>query len=176
MLGTAISSIVSDMPSGRAHLRIETSLLAIWSALGAYLILEGRGTWALLAVFGVCYVASMALLSPDLDLVGSRPFKRWGPLRVLWWPYAAAFRHRKLSHHWFFGPLTRVGYILAWVIVVGVAVGWITARDLQVRLPDGSLVAAIALGLYLPNVTHIVADAIHTAAKRRSRKRGRSGK
>ncbi|MDD5265264.1 MAG: DUF2227 family putative metal-binding protein [Candidatus Bipolaricaulis sp.] len=173
MLGTVIFSIVSDMPSGKAHLRIEVSFLAIWSGLGAYLILEGWGTWPLLAVFGVCYVASMALLSPDLDLVGSRPFKRWGPLRVLWWPYATVFRHRKLSHHWFFGPLTRVGYILAWVIVAGVAVGWISARDLEVRLPNGTLVAAIALGLYLPNATHIVADAIHTAAKRRRRKRER---
>lgn len=173
MPGTAISSIVSGMPSGKAHLRIEISLLAIWSGLGAYLILEGWGTWLLLAVFGVCYIASMALLSPDLDLVGSRPFKRWGPLRVLWWPYAAVFRHRRLSHHWFFGPLTRVGYVLAWVAAVGIAVGWINARDLQVRLPNGATVAVIAVGLYLPNATHIVADAIHTAAKRRSRKRAR---
>ncbi len=173
MSGISVSSIVSDMPSGKAHLRIELLLLAVWSALGAYLILEGWVTWPAAAIFGACYVASMAFLSPDLDLVGSRPFKRWGPLRVLWWPYAAVFRHRKLSHHWFFGPLTRVGYVLAWVAVVGIAVGWIAARDLRVRLPNTEVLAAIALGLYFPNVTHIAADALGTAFKRRRRTRGR---
>lgn len=129
------------------------------------MILEGWVTWPAVAIFGACYVASIALLSPDLDLVGSRPFKRWGPLRVLWWPYAAVFRHRKLSHQWFFGPLTRVGYVLAWVVVVGIAVGGVGAHDFRIRLPNKEVLAAIALGLYLPNMTHIAADAIQTAAK-----------
>ncbi len=173
MSGTSVSSIVSDMPSGKAHLRIELLLLAAWSVLGAYLIFVRWVTWLAVAAFCVCYVASMALLSPDLDLVGSRPFKRWGPLRVLWWPYAALFRHRRLSHHWFFGPLTRVGYVLAWIVAIGIAVGWIGARNFRVRLPNAEFLVAIALGLYLPNATHIAADAIQTACKRRWRRRRR---
>ena len=34
-------------------------------------------------------------ISPDLDTT-SRPTRRWGPLRVLWWPYRTLLRHRSL--------------------------------------------------------------------------------
>ena len=158
------------MPSGKTHLRIELLLLGLWGALGAYLILQGWITLPPVAIFAASYVVSMALLSPDLDLAGSRPFKRWGPLQVLWWPYAAVFRHRRLSHHWFLGPLTRVGYVLAWVAAVGVALGWIGARDFDVRPPNATTFGAVALGVYVPNMTHIAADGIQTALKRRRRR------
>jgi uncharacterized metal-binding protein len=165
--GTKVSSIVSDMPSGKVHLRVELFLLGAWGALAAYLVQKERISWPVAAAFGASYLASMLLLSPDLDLATSRPFKRWGPLRVLWWPYAAVFRHRRLSHHWFFGPLTRVGYVLAWVIAVMLAVAWIARRDPGLRLPSGAMLAAISLGLYVPNATHIAADAIWSLCKRR---------
>ncbi len=163
---TKVFSIVSDMPSGKVHLRLELLLLGAWGALAAYLVQRGRIPWTAAAAFGASYVVSMLLLSPDLDLASSRPFKRWGPLRILWWPYAAAFRHRRLSHHWFFGPLTRVGYVLAWVIAVVLAVAWIRRRDPGLRLPSGAMLAAISLGLYVPNATHIAADAIWSLRKR----------
>lgn len=166
MPGTKVSSIVSDMPSGKVHLRVELFLLGAWGALATYLVQKGRISWPVAAAFGGSYLASMLLLSPDLDLTTSRPFKRWGPLRVLWWPYAAAFRHRRLSHHWFFGPLTRVGYVLAWFIAVVLAVAWIARRDLGLRPPSGAMLAAISLGLYVPNATHIAADAIWSLRKR----------
>jgi uncharacterized metal-binding protein len=157
------------MPSGKAHLRIELLVLCLLGALGAYLILEGWITWSTMAIFSASYVGSMLLLSPDLDLVGSRPFRRWGPLRVLWWPYAVVFRHRRLSHHWLFGPLTRVCYVLAWVVAVGIAVGWVEARDLDVTVPSATTIAAVALGLYVPNLAHIAADGLQAAWKRRQR-------
>ncbi|MGD9676401.1 MAG: DUF2227 family putative metal-binding protein [Candidatus Bipolaricaulia bacterium] len=162
-----MSSIVCGMPSGKAHLRIELLLLVVWAALAGYAVWRRWIPWSAAATFAGAYVASMVFLSPDLDLAGSRAFQRWGPLRALWWPYAALFRHRRLSHHGLFGPLTRVGYVLVWVAGVAIAVGWIGHRDLRLRVPDVATFVAVAVGLYLPNLLHIAADALQTAARRR---------
>jgi len=76
-----------------------------------------RGTWLLALPFGLLWwpwlggsgllTASLAFLlgglwlSPDLD-TRSRPSCRWGPLRLLWWPYRRCLSHRSLLSH---GPL-----------------------------------------------------------------------
>ena len=64
-----------------------------------------------IAAFVSAYLFSMTLLSPDLDLAKSDSYRRWGPLRWLWAPYAAAFKHRRVSHHPLFGPITRIAYV-----------------------------------------------------------------
>ncbi len=35
----------------------------------------------------------------------------WGPLRVIWGPYAALHTHRGRSHNSLFGPLSRLLYL-----------------------------------------------------------------
>lgn len=35
-----------------------------------------------------------------------------------WWPYAAMFKHRKLSHNWIFGTLTRFLYLLTPIVIL----------------------------------------------------------
>ena len=93
-----------------------------------------RGTWLLALPFGlICWPflgwigsASAALaflvggllLSPDLD-TRSRPTRRWGPLRLLWWPYRKLLRHRSLlSHGPVLGTLGRLGYLGGLVLVL----------------------------------------------------------
>jgi uncharacterized metal-binding protein len=57
------------------------------------------------------YLVSGLLLSNDLD-VQSRVYKRWGPLRVVWYPYQRLLAHRSvLSHGVFIGPLLRIVYL-----------------------------------------------------------------
>ncbi len=59
----------------------------------------------------VAYLVSGLLLSNDLD-TPSRIYQRWGPLRVLWFPYQRLVAHRSvLSHGVGVGPLLRLLYL-----------------------------------------------------------------
>lgn len=88
-------------------------------------------------------------LSPDLDLDYSRPYRRWGPLRFIWWPYAQVFSHRGLSHHWFVGPASRLLYLAAlaaplWLYFSGE--------------PPPAIASLFVLGAVLGNWIHLLAD------------------
>jgi uncharacterized metal-binding protein len=93
-----------------------------------------RGTWWLALPFGLlcwpflgwigsasaalAFLVGGLLLSPDLD-TRSRPTRRWGPLRLLWWPYRKLLRHRSLlSHGPVLGTLGRLGYLGGLVLVL----------------------------------------------------------
>jgi len=150
------------MPSGKTHLRIEGLLLAVWTAIA---VLCARQAWVGTAEVGgfiVSYLFSMLLLSPDLDLAKSDSYRRWGPLRWLWTPYAVAFRHRRVSHHPLFGPITRIAYV-GILALVGLVIHGAASRHPvpQLVLPV-KLVFAVLIGLYLPNLTHIVADGLQS--------------
>jgi uncharacterized metal-binding protein len=94
------------MASGRAHDRA-TCLLALpfgllwWPWLGA----PGVGC------AGLGFLLGGLLLSPDLD-TRSNPTRRWGALRLLWWPYRRLLRHRSLlSHSPVLGSAGRLAYL-----------------------------------------------------------------
>lgn len=97
--------------SGRAH-DLATWLLALpfgllwWPWMG----LAGSGWAALGFLVGGLY------LSPDLD-TRSRPYQRWGPLRLLWWPYRRLLPHRSVvSHAPLLGTAGRLLYSLGVVL------------------------------------------------------------
>ena len=150
------------MPSGRTHLQIEVVLLAVWAAAGALCVhWEWVGT-AEIAGFIVAYLFSMLLLSPDLDLAKSDSYRRWGPLRWVWAPYAAAFRHRRISHHPLFGPITRIAYVSI-LALTALLVYTFVSRSATPRLGASiDLVLAVLIGLYLPNLTHILVDGLQS--------------
>jgi uncharacterized metal-binding protein len=108
------------MASGRHHDRA-TWLLALpfgglwWPALG----LGGLG------VASLAFLLGGLLLSPDLD-TRSRPTQRWGPLRLLWWPYRQLLRHRSLvSHGPLLGTLGRLAYLAGVVLALsGLLAPW----------------------------------------------------
>jgi len=57
------------------------------------------------------YLFSGLWLSNDLD-IDSRIYRRWGPLRWLWYPYQRLVSHRSwLSHGFAIGPLGRMVYL-----------------------------------------------------------------
>jgi len=146
------------MPSGRTHLKIEAVLLFAWTALGGILLANGVASPQALVSFILAYAFSMLFLSPDLDLARSRASKRWGIARVLWMPYALVFRHRGRSHHPVFGALTRILYLLLLVVVVVVTIVALSGTRISIHLPPGDVMIAVVAGLYVPNLTHIVAD------------------
>ena len=96
------------MASGRAHDRA-TWLLALpfgllwWPWLGP----GGAGCG------GLAFLVGGLWLSPDLD-TRSNPTRRWGPLRLLWWPYRRLLSHRSLlSHSPLLGTAGRLLYLAA---------------------------------------------------------------
>ena len=155
------------MPSGKTHLRIELGVLGIAIGAGIVLLRYGRIGHQEILSFAVAYVLSMVLLSPDLDLTRSDAYRRWGPLRWLWLPYAVLFKHRQLSHHVLFGPLTRIAYLVVWALAVSFAYMAVTRRALVLPEIPIHLLVSVLLGLYAPNLVHILSDRVHTAWRRR---------
>ena len=87
----------------------------------------GLAVWPLLgtkaAVLGAtAFVIGGPWLSPDLD-TRSRPLRRWGPLRWIWWPYRQLIPHRSLFSH---GPLIGMTLRLLWLLGM-IALAWMAA-------------------------------------------------
>ena len=159
------------MPSGKTHLRIETLILVLWAGLSVLLVLREWITSSQALLFLGSYVFSMVLMSPDLDLSKSDAFCRWGVLRWIWLPYAWIFRHRQTSHHPLLGPLSRILYI-GILVLAGTFIYLVGTGNLGPRLGLSiELVLPACLGLYLPNLEHILADRISTSCRRKRRRR-----
>lgn len=155
------------MPSGKTHLRIEL-LGWVLCALGASILWTRQAiSGAVAGAFLLSYLFSAFFLSPDLDLSYSRAARRWGVARLLWRPYAWIFPHRSVSHHLIFGPITRLLYLSGLVALGLAALHLATGATPQIRIPPRASLAAAALGVYLPNQLHTLADRVTTRARRR---------
>lgn len=79
-----------------------------------------------MAVASLSFLAGGLLLSPDLD-TRSNATRRWGPLRLLWWPYRRLLSHRSLvSHTPLLGTAGRLLYLallLAGLCLIGRPLG-----------------------------------------------------
>jgi len=63
--------------------------------------------------FGVGYLFSTFLFSPDLDLPFSKPSKRWGLARFLFAPIWFLSKHRGITHLPLFGTFLKLLYLVA---------------------------------------------------------------
>jgi uncharacterized metal-binding protein len=94
------------MASGRSHDRA-TGLLALPFGLLWWPLLGAIGTMVATAAF----LIGGLWLSPDLD-TRSNATRRWGPLRLLWWPYRRWLPHRSIfSHSPVLGTAGRLFYL-----------------------------------------------------------------
>ena len=124
--------------------------------LGGLYLYELR--WPELLTFAGAYLFSSLMLSPDLDLRSNSARRRWGILGFIWVPYTKVFKHRGLSHNLLLGPLTRIGYLFLLGALVVFALNYFGLRaNIRVQL-DKEILAMIGIGLYLPNVLHILYD------------------
>ena len=155
------------MPSGKVHLRIEMIVFIGLIGAGAYLLERGLVPAVYIGLFLASYLFSSLFLSPDLDLRGSDPYRRWGPARVLWRPYAHFFRHRALSHHIIYGPLTRIAYFGGLISLLFIGATYFTNWHVRMPIPRWPMIASILCGLYLPNQVHTLADALWSHHHRR---------
>lgn len=99
------------MASGKNHDR------SIFFTSPVVAIVVGSHSLELGIVAASAHLLGGLYLSPDLDLV-SKPYKRWGYLRVLWLPYQKLIPcHRHwLSHGVIVGSVVRLLYLAAWVL------------------------------------------------------------
>lgn len=143
------------MPGYSSHLIINFLFLS-----GLYILYVQHPflTTVQLAIFIFSFFVGTVVLTPDLD-VKSEAAKRCGIVCV---PYRKIFRHRKLSHHWLWGVVTRILYVLILLIVTG-AVVW----ALKVQLPEMLWVLRypfesflLIAGLFIANLLHIISDMI----------------
>ncbi|WP_189100281.1 metal-binding protein [Deinococcus knuensis] len=172
------------MPSGRVHNLIN---IAAYSVLAAGTLVASRQelvsvTSVQALNFTLAYAAGTFLLSPDLDLAEGRvdSKRHWGILGVLWVPYGMMFSHRGLSHTWILGPLTRLAYL---AVMVALVVGLLSYVVPSLRFPalpeplDVAVLAPFALGYYLSQWLHLIADGVRPdhGLRRGYRKLGQSG-
>jgi uncharacterized metal-binding protein len=76
-----------------------------------------------IAVASLAFLLGGLWLSPDLDTT-SRATARWGPLRLLWWPYRRLLRHRSLlSHSPLLGSAGRLAYLLGALALLRLLLG-----------------------------------------------------
>ena len=149
------------MASGRGHDRA-TCVLALpfgvlwWARLG------GSG----LLVASLSFLAGGLLLSPDLD-TRSNATRRWGPLKLLWWPYRRLMSHRSLLSH---SPLLGTAGRLLYLAVLLVALcqlgrplgtpspGWLLQALERLWLQQPSLLLTALVGLEASSWLHLIQD------------------
>lgn len=131
------------MPDYKTHELINMSALPIILVVG----LDAIPILALL-LFTIGYCFATFLVTPDLD-TNSRPYNRWKVFRILWWPYNKLFKHRGLSHHCVWGPVSLIGYCSLLFAPVGFAFS-LPARALCI----------IVIGMVIAIEMHILADRI----------------
>lgn len=141
------------MPSGRVHMAVELSLLPAWVGVGGLLGADREG----LVAFALSYTVGSLFLSPDLDLARSDPVHRWGPLRFLWLPYSAVFRHRGLSHSLILGPVTRLLYLALVAFLLFLPVHLLAGVPWPVP-PSPRLALPVLTGVYAAHLLHVGLD------------------
>jgi uncharacterized metal-binding protein len=170
------------MPSGRTHDLI-TFALAPFTAAGAFWY-WGHPMVALVATTAMIFAGLM--FGPDLDL-DSKQYRRWGPLRFIWYPYMVALSHRsRLSHGLMLSTIFRILYFIAVMAVLATVVLYIRQRYLygvqttwgeeftRVSLDLGAFwnstdkqyFWAAFVGLWLGAAAHTVSDVVWSIAKK----------
>lgn len=150
------------MPKYRTHTGFNL-LLLIPSAylLNRYVGLEES------ILFSGGYIFATYFMSPDVDIFGSGPVRRWKWLSILWLPYSLLFSHRGVSHTPIIGTLTRIAYlgivalIISLIVVrdTGALEGWIRAHRYELLW--------VASGMFVADILHIFLDGAITWLKRR---------
>ncbi len=140
------------MASGRNHDRSILFTSPIVGIIGVSYSIE------LGIVAASAHLVGGLYLSPDLDLI-SKPFKRWGVLRVLWLPYQKLIPcHRHwLSHGVIVGSVVRLLYLAAFLLPL-----WFIFPGLQQVQWDitGEKLIAFFLGVELSALNHLLLDGL----------------
>ena len=162
------------MPNIRTHDFITTVSGVVLFPVSWILLPDHSLTGAL--TITAAHLLAGLLFSPDLDLRATN-YRRWGPLRGLWWPYSKAVPHRSwISHGLIVGPLLQLLYFLvvfggafaALLLIVG-------QYEISTRLLAGTVeviqiypgyMTAFLIGFVTGGASHSIPDWLSTGTKR----------
>ncbi|WP_292376851.1 metal-binding protein [Methanosarcina sp. UBA411] len=157
------------MPNGKTHVKINITLL-----LGILLSLHTNvmkshippeyTEFETIAIFSFALIFGTYYLSPDLD-IKSDPFKRWGILKHIWWPYQKIFKHRGKLHHPLSGPIIIISTVGLFIIVPVVKL-----FNLDITNIPTKYLISLLTGIVISIEAHILTDVIYTKVKRKSTK------
>jgi uncharacterized metal-binding protein len=162
------------MPNVRAHDMI--TLISGVALLPAGWLVLPDASLATALTLSTAHIISGLAFSPDLDIAATN-YRRWGPLRILWWPYQAAIPHRSwLSHSLVIGPLLRLTYfllvasILVWCLLAFTDNGalWTELQRSARRFVHQHPIQACVflLGFVTGGAAHTIPDRLSTGTKR----------
>ena len=165
------------MPSGATHDAI-TFLLSVPAGAMAY---AATFSLPLSLAAAAAFVFGGIMFGPDLD-TKSNQYSRWGPLRLIWFPYRTVFTHRsRWSHGLLIGTLLRVVYFLGVVSVLMLAIALVIAAVSGNATPNSfeflkgwgaagkllslEIVIAVFAGMWAGAASHTFADVAITYIK-----------
>ncbi len=170
------------MPGAHTH-----DIITVTAAIGLngiYFTEAPHPSLELAAIFSGAFLFAGYACAGDLDL-NSREYRRWGPFRILWWPYRVMVPHRSwVSHGLIMGGVIRALYLAAVFTILTLAVSWVAGRlgthinPQQFTSKSWQTAFAFAqthqeqclaffTGFVLAGTTHSLADLISTGIKRR---------
>ncbi|NEQ51580.1 MAG: metal-binding protein [Leptolyngbya sp. SIO3F4] len=173
------------MPSGKHHDQITLWLLPM-VLVSAFFITVDMPTAVIVAV---SFLLSGLMMGPDLD-IQSVQYRRWGPIRWIWYPYQVLVKHRsKWSHGPIIGTLVRVIYLAVWVALFAtlgvIAINHLWQAKLSWKMIQPVLQdlfvqyirewLALLAGLELGALSHYTSDWLASGLKKK-RRQGRRRK
>jgi len=117
-------------------------------------------------LFIISFIVGGIWLSPDLD-TQSKPLKRWGGLKIIWFPYRTLIKHRSiLSHFPIIGSLIRITYILGILVSISMTLSVFNINIIEIN-PEIILnfiqshpdkIIPIGLGVEISAIIHLLQD------------------
>ena len=177
---------VTALPNAPTH-----DLINVATAVGAnlaYFRIGAHPEPAIAVAFTVTFLFAGFACAGDLDLDSSE-YRRWGPLRFIWWPYRVIVPHRSwISHGLIMGGLIRALYLaisttgLCWLgfwifsrfgphidPTMAASNGWNAIVDWSQAHPY--VAGSVLCGFVFGGTTHTIADIVYSGVKRRFRRR-----
>ncbi len=166
------------MPSGKVHDSV--NLLA--TACVDIIAYRAGVDPVHILIFSIGSLLATFYLSPDLDLEGTRPVKRWGRLGFIWKPYAYFVPHRGISHVPIIGIAGRLFYLFVIFLIFWIGVSTVLVAT-GLSPPDFGFGVVFKPEFWLPftagmlfaDTLHIALDRLESGLKRRIRSRARGG-
>ncbi|MFK7823018.1 MAG: metal-binding protein [Oligoflexales bacterium] len=173
------------MASGRTHTIVNVSAISTSIPLLYFyceLCLDDVLIGATSALFGTIF------LSPDLDLKQSKSSQAWGWFSWIWYAYNRCFSHRKVSHFFILGTISRVIYLFLATILLSTLVslfvfccqelsvdsvliaqenvGQIIRESVLWAQENPQMLSAGFFGLVFSDSLHLITDLIYSFCKR----------
>jgi uncharacterized metal-binding protein len=162
------------MSDGKTHDRVGLFIGIIFGCFAFF-----YGGLVIGSPFSFGWLLSLFIFSPDSDLM---PKKRTGILAFFLYPYSLLFKHRGLSHSFFWGTISRIIYLIITFLIIlfiftkmgYVQVNFASLFDdvlifmshFSLKKPIYQILLAFYAGMFGADAIHIFMDIFSTLIKK----------